>query len=173
MLTLSVTASAAGAPSLILDDLRGLRQDLSHHRGHIMVVNFWATWCEPCRKEIPTLVELQERFSAQGLMVVGAAADPLSTRDNLVRYQRKMKMNYPVWVGATSEDMENLGVGNTLPATVILNREGEIVARMTGIVDRTDLEAKVEGLLANSAESLSAEQPAHPKSIHGAATVPS
>jgi len=137
-----------------------------------MVVNFWATWCEPCRKEIPTLVRLQERFIGR-IMVVGAAADDLSRRDKLVRFQREMKMNYPVWAGATTEEMEELGVGDTLPATVILNREGEIVARMIGIVDPTELEAKVEAVIANTAESIGPEQPAPLKSIHGAATVPS
>lgn len=168
---LIATASAAGAPSMLLYDLNGQPQDLSRHR-HIMVVNFWATWCEPCRKEIPTLVKLQERFIGR-IMVVGAAADDLSTRDKLVRVQREMKMNYPIWVGATTEQMEELGVGDSLPATVILNREGEIVARMIGIVNGAELEAKVEGVIANPTESLGAEQSAHLNSIHGAATVPS
>lgn len=177
----AVCAPAADTSEMVLRDLNGQRQQLADHRGHIMVLNFWATWCQPCAAEIPLLVALQQRYGARGVMVVGAAADDASMRGRLLRFQRKMKMNYPVWTGATIADMEKLGLGSALPATAIINRQGEIVARIPGVFDAKDLEGRIDRLL--DASPL-ANAPAAPEvianplerrrlAIRGAATVPS
>lgn len=140
--------SVAGAtPELNLKDLFGADQKLAGMRGRIVVPDFWATYCGPCREEMPTLAAIQNEYATFGVQVVGAAADTLADQPKVVAYARERKLNFPVWLGATPADMTRFGVGSALPATVILDREGKIVWTKLGPVTEVELKAELDRLL--------------------------
>jgi len=153
-----VTALAAGlfllalppqsaGPELALPDLEGRPHSLQEFRQRIVVLNFWATWCAPCVREMPALARLQKRYGAQGVQVIGASADEAATRDKIPEMTRRLKISFPIWVGATTADMQKLGLGEALPATVILDRDGQIGGRLLGAFDPRELERRVQWLL--------------------------
>ena len=143
---LPIGAGAAGdEASLVLKDLNGREQRLDSYRGKTVVLNFWATWCGPCVKEMPILVSLQNRFGARGVQVIGASAD--EQPDKIPAFIKKLKINFPVWVGATTADMQRLGLGSALPATAIINHTGQVVERIPGVVKKEDLEKRIEAIL--------------------------
>ncbi len=138
------------APELALQDLSGsLRQLSSFRNQQIVVLNFWATWCAPCRQEMPLLVAVQKLYADKGVQVIGASADHESTRDQIPAFVRKAKINFPIWVGATTDDMAKFGVGRALPATIIIDRDGRIAARIIGVIKKGDLESRIEWLLSD------------------------
>lgn len=126
-----------------LPDLKGGAQPLAQWRGQVLVVNFWATWCAPCREEIPGFVRLQKRYGARGLTFVGIAIDQ---PDKVAGFAREFQINYPLLVGGM-ETLELLReVGNragVLPYTLVIDRRGNLVSREPGGLK----EAKLEGLL--------------------------
>jgi thiol-disulfide isomerase/thioredoxin len=126
-----------------LADLKGVMQPLAQWRGQVLVVNFWATWCAPCREEIPGFVRLQERYGSRGLVFVGIAIDE---PDKVAEFAREFHINYPLLVGGM-ETLELLRqVGNragVLPYTLIIDRGGKLVSREPGGLK----EAKLEGVL--------------------------
>jgi len=193
-----VIQSNASAQSLTLKDLKGQEQSLGQHRGKIVVLNFWATWCIPCREEMPMLVGLQQRYKAQGIEVIGVSADEASTRKAIPSFARKQKIEFPIWIGGTTTDMQRLGLGEALPATAIIDRDGQIVGRILGPVEKDDLEKRIQWLLgdrqspapqpiANNIEKLKQNHAAHKHEhedrdehhqhggvgVEGASTVPS
>lgn len=126
-----------------LADLKGGVQPLAQWRGQVLVVNFWATWCAPCREEIPGFVRLQQRYGARGLTFVGIAIDQ---PDKVAGFAREFRINYPLLVGG-ADTLELLRqVGNragVLPYTLVIDREGKLVAREPGGLK----EARLEGIL--------------------------
>lgn len=132
---------------LALKDLTGADQSLAGYRGRVVVLNFWATWCEPCKKEMPDLSAIQNDYAALGVQVIGAAGDEAADGAKVLKFIREFKVNFPVWVGAKTEDMERFGVGTVLPATVIVDRDGKIVWREIGIVKPLELRKKLDSLL--------------------------
>lgn len=132
---------------LALKDLTGAAQSLAAYKGRVVVLNFWATWCEPCKKEMPDLSAIQNDYAALGVQVIGAAGDEAADGAKVLKFTREFKVNFPVWVGAKTEDMERFGVGTVLPATVIINREGKIVWREIGIIKPDVLRKELDKLL--------------------------
>lgn len=135
------------SPELALKDLSGVEQTLSSFRNQIVVLNFWATWCVPCREEMPLLVSMQKRYADRGVIFIAASADAEATQKNIPEFVRKMKLNFPVWTGATVEDMRGFGLGDALPATAIIDRDGQIVGRIIGVVKKDDLISRIDWLL--------------------------
>jgi len=143
----SAPASAsAQLTSVRLPDLAGHAQGLDQWRGRVLVVNFWATWCAPCRKEVPELIRAQSQWGQQGLQIVGIAIDET---ENVKPYAAEMGINYPVLIGG-AEGLElarsvgdNLGV---LPFTVVVDREGKAISTQLGGIDRNKLAALIEPL---------------------------
>ena len=130
-----------------LPDLEGRVQPVEQWRGRVVLVNFWATWCAPCREEIPILIRLQDKYGAKGLQLVGIAIDqPEKVRP----YAAEMRMNFPILVGGADTIELTRTLGNragVLPFTVILRRDGSIASREVGAAKEAPLEAKLVALL--------------------------
>ena len=133
--------------TLALQGLSGDRQSLEHYRDRIVILNFWATWCVPCREEMPLFGRVREDYRARGVEIIGAAADDASTRDQVEAFIEEYGINFPIWLGATAKDMERLGLGTTLPATALIDRDGHIVARILGLVEERELIERIDWLL--------------------------
>lgn len=142
-----VPGPAGDAPRLELVDLDGRAGGLEDHRGRIVVVNFWATWCLPCREEMPILASLQERYAERGVQVIGVSTDAPADRDKVARLARRLRLNFPVWIGATTEEMRSFGLGEALPATALVDRDGRIAGRILGLVDAVDMKTRIDWLL--------------------------
>lgn len=126
------------------DDLNGKKQPLSQWRGKVLVVNFWATWCPPCRTEIPEFIKLQDKYGKQGLVFIGIAIDQ---KDKVQAYSDEMGINYPVLLGEMEAISLSRQVGNRLgglPYTLIVDRHGKITTSLIGGIT----EAKLDQLLA-------------------------
>ena len=132
---------------LALKDLTGAAQSLAGYKGRVVVLNFWATWCEPCKKEMPDLSAIQNDYAALGVQVIGAAGDEAAESAKVLKFIREHKINFPVWVGATTDDMQRFGVGAVLPATVIINKDGKIIWREIGIIKPDVLRKELDKLL--------------------------
>ncbi len=147
---------------LALKDLFGVEQRLSGYRGRLVVLNFWATYCVPCRTEMPDLAALQNNYAALGVQVIGAAAETLAEKDKVMKFIKETRLNFPVWLGATAGDMSRFGLGSALPATVIIGRDGKIAAVYRGVIELADLKKQIDGMLA-AAEAQSKEAVASAK----------
>ncbi|HMQ03008.1 MAG TPA: TlpA disulfide reductase family protein [Pyrinomonadaceae bacterium] len=139
------------APPLELADLAGTKQSLANYRGRVVVLNFWATWCGPCIKEMPDLSAIQNDYGALGVQVIGAGGDEPSEAASVLAFVRKLKVNFPVWLGATTDDMKRFGLGGVLPATAVVDRDGKIVLRVVGVVKPAELRKKLDKLVAPKA----------------------
>ena len=133
--------------TLSLIDLQGQEHSLSSLRGKLVVLNFWATWCAPCREEMPLLVSLQKRYGTRGIQVIGASVDDESTAAQIAPFVERLKINFPIWIGATIEHMQVLGLGSALPATAFLDRDGQIAGRIIGVVTKDDLQRRIDWFL--------------------------
>lgn len=142
---------------LMLKDLSGVEQRLSSYRGRIVVLNFWATYCIPCRKEMPDLAAIQNQYAALGVQVIGASADDATDLPKVRQFIKETKVNFPVWIGATAADMQRFGLGSGLPGTLVIGRDGKIVASIRGIIKPADLKKHLDHMLAQ-AEKDSKEQ---------------
>lgn len=133
---------------LTLKDLSGVDQSLSALKGRIVVVNFWATYCIPCRKEMPDLAAIQNEFAPLGVQVIGVNTDAAEDRNKVLQFVRETKVNFPIWVGGTAEHMVRFGLGTALPGTVVIGRDGRAVKIISGVVDQAVLRKEIEALLA-------------------------
>jgi len=137
---------------LVLKDLFGVDQKLSSYRGRVVILNFWATYCGPCVKEMPELSAIQNQYAAFGVQVIGAAADTLAEQKQVREFITKVKINFPVWLGATTGDMLPFGLGPALPGTAIIGRDGKIVAVYQGVIKEPEIKKQIETLIAISQE---------------------
>lgn len=141
-----IAAGQSGnAPALALKDLRGRTVHISDYKGKVVLLNFWATWCPPCRAEMPDLIKWQREFQGKGLQVIGITYQPTELRE-VRRFIRSIKVNYPILIGATQT--KNLfNSGEILPITVVIDREGNVRERIEGILLDEEFEQKVKPLL--------------------------
>lgn len=142
---------AKGAAAALLQagfiDVEGKRQSLSQWRGKVIVVNFWATWCPPCRAEIPEFIQMQEIYQSQGVVFVGIALDQ---KDKVQAFVDEVGINYPVLLGGVEAVDLARQAGNRvggLPFTVVFDRAGEIDATEMGEVNQVRLESLIKPLL--------------------------
>jgi thiol-disulfide isomerase/thioredoxin len=142
--------STSGAPALlstVFPDVAGQPRRLRDWHGKVVVCNFWATWCEPCREEIPLLIALYDKYRDRGVEVVGIGVDK---RPNIVEFAAKLKISYPLLVGdARALDvMRSVGnEGGALPFTAILDRQGAVTYRKLGAFRQGELDAVLGPLL--------------------------
>ena len=127
--------------------VEGATRSLDEWRGRVLVVNYWATWCAPCREEIPVFVRLQERHGSRGLQFVGIAIDQ---PDQVAEFAREFRINYPLLMGGV-ETLELLRqVGNragVLPYTLVIDRKDRLVSREPGGLKEARLESLIQPLL--------------------------
>ena len=129
-----------------LTDLSGEPRTLGAWRGKVVVVNFWATWCAPCRDEIPIFIKLQERHGARGLQFIGIAIDQ---REKVHGFAREFGINYPILLGGMEVMELSRRAGNrlgALPFTVMIDRSGRLVGAHLGIIKEAKLEALLQPL---------------------------
>jgi len=133
------------APDFTLQSLDGKTVHLSDLRGKAVLLNFWATWCGPCKIETPWLVELQNQYGSQGLQVVGVAMDD-SGKDEIAKFAKEMGMNYPVLLGKEAVGDAYGGIPY-LPESFFIGRDGKIVDKIMGIDSRSVIEKGIQKAL--------------------------
>jgi thiol-disulfide isomerase/thioredoxin len=141
------SASVTQLTSSILRDLSGNPRRLSEWNGKVLVVNFWATWCAPCREEVPALVRIQSRFEANGLSIAGIAIDSV---DKVREFAKQYGINYDLLIGGLDAIELIRGLGNRtggLPFTLVLDRQGKLVTTHLGRISEAELERVVRPLL--------------------------
>jgi thiol-disulfide isomerase/thioredoxin len=141
------SASHPLAPAFSLTDITGKPLKLSDYQGKVVILDFWATWCGPCRIEIPSFVELQKRYASQGFTMIGISID--DSPEPVVDFYKELQMNYPVAVG-NDRLGELYGGLPGLPTTFVIGRDGRIYAKHVGAYDPHVFEAEVKELLAVS-----------------------
>ena len=137
------------APDFSLQSLDGKTMRLSDFRGKAVLLNFWATWCAPCKIEMPWFVELQKQYGPEGLQIVGVAMDDASTKD-IADFAKEMGVNYPVLVGKESVGDAYGGV-QFLPENFYIDRNGKVVDRAFGLKGRGEIEDEIKKIIASTA----------------------
>jgi len=135
------------APDLALKNITGEAESLADYRGQVVLVNNWATWCPPCKAEMPTLVAYHNKHAAQGFSVIAIeAGDPL---DEVLQFASTYKMNFPVWLDPDGEALKAFRNG-TLPNSYVIDRTGTIRLAWTGEISMEMLEKYVTPLIEES-----------------------
>jgi len=149
LLVAFVSAGAQSSQSVLaLKDIHGRPVKLTNYRGKVVLVNFWATWCQPCRTEIPDLIKKQREYRGRGLQIIGVTYPPEKISE-VRRFERKLRMNYPVAIG-TQATKTLFTSSETLPLTVIIDRDGVVRDVIEGIMYADEFEQKVKPLFSNN-----------------------
>jgi cytochrome c biogenesis protein CcmG/thiol:disulfide interchange protein DsbE len=143
-------ACAADAKPANLDftlkDVNNRDVTLSDYKGKVILLDFWATWCAPCKVEIPWFVEFQEKYGSAGLQVVGISVD--DTQEKLTPFVEQFKMNYTVLQGLGHDDVqEAFGPLWGIPVTALISRDGRICSKHTGMGSKEAFESEIKSLL--------------------------
>lgn len=133
------------APDFVLKSLGNRTVRLSDYKGKVVLLNFWATWCPPCRVETPELVRWQKQYEDKGLQIIGITYPPYK-KATVIRFAKNSKINYPV-VFDNHKIAGLYSVGEILPVTIIVDRQGMIADRILGILEPQEFERKVKPLL--------------------------
>jgi cytochrome c biogenesis protein CcmG/thiol:disulfide interchange protein DsbE len=145
------------APPFTLEDLSGKKVSLSDYKGKALAINFWATWCAPCKVETPWLIDLRNRYAAQGFEVLAISSDDIDRKDpkkfseekqEIARFVQKMRMPYPVLIDGNSV-ADSYGDLEALPTTFFLDRNGTVVAVQPGMTTKDELERNIKKALGN------------------------
>jgi thiol-disulfide isomerase/thioredoxin len=147
-------AATAAAPDVVLKDLQGNEVNLAQYKGKVVLVNFWATWCGPCRIEIPWLIEFQQQYGPRGFTVLGVAMDdegktavePFVTKERFDVNGQPTAMNYPILLGS-DEIADKFGGLIGLPTSMLISRDGKKVKTILGLVNHDELVKAIEGQL--------------------------
>jgi cytochrome c biogenesis protein CcmG/thiol:disulfide interchange protein DsbE len=147
-------AEGGPAPEISVRDLNDKSVTLADYKGKVVLVNFWATWCDPCRVEIPWLIAMQQQYGAKGFTVLGIAMDeegkpvvaPFVAKERYDVNGQKLPMNYPIVIG-NEKVAEQFGGLLGYPTSVLISRDGKQIKRITGIINEEEITKLVEGAL--------------------------
>jgi thiol-disulfide isomerase/thioredoxin len=147
-------ASIKPAPDIRLKDLDGKDVSLADYQGKVVFVNFWATWCDPCRVEIPWLIDLQSKYASKGFTVVGIAMDdegksvvaPFIAKERFEVNGQKLPMDYPIWLG-TDDASDKFGGILGYPTSYLISRDGKQVMKIQGLKSYDELAKAIESQL--------------------------
>jgi cytochrome c biogenesis protein CcmG/thiol:disulfide interchange protein DsbE len=150
----TLKVAAEPAPDLTLKDLDGKDVSLAQYKGKVVLVNFWATWCEPCRFEIPWLIEMQQKYGAQGFTILGVAMDdegrsivaPWVQKERFDVNGTKSQMNYPIVIGNEAA-ADKFGGLFGYPTSVLISRDGKQIKRITGLISYDEISKTIESQL--------------------------
>ena len=135
----------SAAPDFTLPDINGVNVKLSDLKGKVIALNFWATWCGPCRKEIPDFIELQNMYGKDGLQFIGIALDEGGV-SVIKPFAEKLKMNYPVLVGNEAVTAAYGGM-NAIPVTILIDKKGNLRGKFVGMRTKAVMESLILPLL--------------------------
>ena len=143
----SSMAAARNVRKLALHNLDGNKTRLSDYQGRIVVVNFWATWCGPCKEELPRLGEIAQQYAAQNVAFILISIDEQKKLASVRDYIAQQKVTLPVWIGASTDMLEQFSGTNIVPATLIVDEKGEIVRSINGEAQEEDVKQALDWLL--------------------------
>ena len=141
------TCSADAKPAnldLKFRDVKGKSIVLSDYKGQVVLLDFWATWCPPCRKEIPGLISLYDTYRSRGLVVLGVSMD--DSKSDVRKFAKKLGMNYPILLGYGRDDLEPAFGQLPLPTAFVISRDGRICFRHDGMTEKAEFEREITGL---------------------------
>jgi thiol-disulfide isomerase/thioredoxin len=150
----STPKTLANEPEVTFKDLQGKDVPLASLKGKVVVVNFWATWCEPCQVEIPWMIGFQQKYADKGFTLLGVAMDdegktavePFVQKSQFDVDGKKMTMNYPIVLG--NDDLAGKFGGLLgLPTSIVISRDGKVVKRYIGLASQDDLDREIKSLL--------------------------
>ncbi len=147
-------AETTAAPAVTFKSLEGSSVTLDQYKGKVVLVNFWATWCAPCRIEIPWLIEFQQKYGPRGFTVLGVAMDeegkkavePFLKKERFDVNGQQAAINYPILIG-TDEIADQFGGLIGIPTSILISRDGKKVKTIMGLVDHEDLVKAIESQL--------------------------
>ncbi len=144
----AVQDNGSKAPDFTLSSVSGKDVSLSDFKGKVVIVDFWATWCPPCRKGIPDLIELQNEYKDK-VAVIGISLDRENTKAGVPSFVDRMGINYPV-VYFNDKVIIDFGGVNAIPTTFIIDQNGNIVKKMVGLYPKSEYESKIKELIKKS-----------------------
>jgi cytochrome c biogenesis protein CcmG/thiol:disulfide interchange protein DsbE len=143
------------APAFTLEDLSGKKVSLASYKGKAVLINFWATWCGPCKIETPWLIDLRNHYATEGFEILGISADDIDRGDpqklsdekkEIARFVQQMHMPYPVLIDGDSISTPYGGL-DALPASFFVDRNGTVVAAQLGLTSKDEIEANIRKAL--------------------------
>ena len=148
------TVALAVAPDLTLKDLDDKDVSLSQFKGKVVLLNFWATWCEPCRVEIPWLIDMQQKYSDRGFTIIGVAMDeegkaevaPYVAKERFNVNGQQLPMSYPIVLG-NDPMADKFGGLLGYPTSILISRDGKVVKRITGLISYDEVAKAIESQL--------------------------
>jgi thiol-disulfide isomerase/thioredoxin len=133
-------------PNFTLTDVLGEPFSLTAYRGKVVLLNFWATWCQPCQAEIPWLVEFETRYRSKGFEVIGISTEGPDV-DEVNRFIKNKAINYRIAVAMPRLQRDLFGVGGTIPVSLLIDRQGRICAFHIGLINKADFEQAIGNLV--------------------------
>ena len=143
----SAQLHADAPPAWTLKDLNGKDVSLSDFKGKVVVLDIWATWCPPCRAEIPHFIELQDEYKDKGVTVVGMSVDSTGP-EAVAKFVQENKMNYPI-VMADEATATAYSADQGIPLTIVIDKNGQVVGRHLGLTDKETFEEEIHKALAD------------------------
>ncbi len=137
---------APNAPEFKLQDLDGNTVSLSDYKGKVVFVNFWATWCPPCRAEIPHFVELIDEYGKDGFAIIGISIDDPGDHKKIPGFMKQYKINYPILLDDNKTRFDYGGIGS-IPTTFVIDREGKALGKIVGARSKEQFEGIIKQVL--------------------------